>query len=676
MSRRRELDPLTLEVVHAYLISTVREMRANMASSGWNIALVETLDFSCGLISNQAELVAMSEDIPNHVFAIAYHAKLAQDTYGDDISPGDILLTNDPYTGGPHMNDILMLYPHFVAGELALMIAIRAHWADMGGKNIGSIAGQSREIFEEGIRMPLVKVGRNDVVNDDILQILLANVRNRDEAHGDFLAMMGTCKRASARLDEVVDRYGGPVVLECIEAILARSERVVQKAIKELPRGQYFYEDYLESDGYTTDPVRAECVLTVTGRELIFDFTGTATQVRGPMNAGPACAYTGTFSMVKSFLEPATPVNGGAMRPIQVVIPEGTFMSATPPAPVGGFAEVVYIAEHVAQGLLAQVIPDRVGAPPEVGANHTYLTGWDEEADRHWLSYEYPRGGTAGSWLVDGSNAVCQYDLGDIVCTVPVERSDLEYPLVVESHHLRLDSGGPGYRRGGLGSQRTIRVASPEGCNLNLVGEGAIIPKLGMAGGTTGALNRFTIIRDGEEFIPGGIPSKAGRFPLDNDDVLLIRSRGGSGWGDPLEREPERVLDDVEAGYVSRAQARSAYGVVLRRGSIDIAATKARRREMRDARREIAVLSVDLDEYDEVGRRICRISRKLAKELRVKDGDLVEYVPRKLGPHMKAWVVVDAKLAAARSPLGPKGRGVMRARGGSKLVLRPLEPPI
>ena len=390
----------------------------------------------------------------------------------------------------------------------------------------------------------------------------------------------------------------------------------------------------------------------------------------------PACAYSGTFTIVKSFLDPATPVNGGAMRPVQVVVPEGTFMSATPPAPVGGFAEVIYLAEHVAHGLLAQLIPDRIGAPPEVGANHTYLTGWDEQAGRHWLSYEYPRGGTAGSCLVDGSNAVCQYDLGDIVCTVPVERSDLEYPLVVESHHLRLDSGGPGYRRGGLGSQRTIRVASPEGCSLNLVGEEAIIPKLGMAGGTTGALNSFTVIRDGDEFIPGGIPSKAGRFPLDDGDVLLMKSRGGSGWGDPLEREPERVLDDVEAGYVSRGQARSAYGVVLRRGEIDKRETAALRKAMRAARREITVASAAEDEYDEVGRRICRLGRKFAKELGVKDGHLVEYVPRRLGPHVKAWVVVDAKLAGARSPLGPKGRGVMRARGGSKLVLRPLEPPI
>jgi N-methylhydantoinase B len=675
MKPRAVLDPVTLEVVQAYLISTVREMRANMASSGWNIALVETLDFSCGLVSPDAELIAMSEDIPNHVFAIAYHAQLARDTYGAELFPGDVLVTNDPYTGGPHLNDILMLYPYFVGSELTMMIAIRAHWADMGGKNVGSIAGQSHEIYEEGIQLPLVKMANRGVVADDLLATLLANVRNSDEAHGDFLAMMGTCKQAAHRLDELVDRYGIDVVTTSVEAILSRSQQVVEKRVSELPVGEYFYEEYLESDGFTTDPIRAECTLTVTGKELIFDFTGTAAQMRGPMNAGPAVAYTGTFVMVKSFLEPATPVNGGAMRPIQVVIPSGTFMSATSPTPVGGFAEVVYIAEHVVLGLLAQVIPDRVGAPPEVGANHTYLTGWDAEHERHWISYEYPRGGTAASWLVDGSNAVCQYDLGDIVCTVPVERADLEYPLIVETHNLKPDSGGPGFRRGGLGSRRTIRVTDPAGCRLNLVGEEAIIPRLGMAGGFTGSLNRFTIIRDGEEFIPGGVPSKAGSFPLLCGDVLVMQARGGSGWGDPLTREPERVLADVEAGYVTREHARDAYGVVIRRGRLDPAATAERRDSLRLARNRTTVVTDRTDEYDAVGRRRCRLSRSMARRLGVRDDDLIEYVPAKLGPHLKAWVTVDAKLKDTDSPLGPRGRSIMKARKGSKILIRPLEPP-
>lgn len=673
--RRVAIDPVTLEVVHAYLISTVREMRANMASSGWNIALVENLDFSCGLLSNEGELLAMSEDIPNHVFAIAYHAKLANELYAGRLDPGDVLLTNDPYTGGPHLNDILMLLPYHRAGRLTMQIAIRAHWADMGGKTPGSLSGQSREIFEEGIRIPMGKIFKRGELNEELLATLLANVRNEDDAHGDFLAMTGTCRQAAERLDELFDRYGDDVVPECVEEILGRSERVVRNAIKALPNGVYHYEEYLESDGWTADPLRAQVELTVTDDELLFDFAGTAPQVRGPMNAGPACAYTGVFIMVKSFLEPATPVNGGSMRPIRVVIPDGTVMSAVPPAPVGGFAEVVYMGEHVAIGALAQLIPDRVGAPPEVGANHTYISGWDPATNRHWISYEYPRGGTAGSPRVDGSNAVCQYDLGDIVCTVPVERSDLAYPLRIESHMLRLDSGGPGYRRGGLGSVRTIRVTSPEGCSLGLVGEGAIIPRLGMAGGHPGALNRFTVVRDGVELQPGALPSKCTDFHLQLGDVLVIESRGGSGWGDPLAREPERVLDDVETGYVSVAQALEEYGVVIEGGAVDARATKALRTKLARGRRSVTVASARVDEYDAVGRRLCRVSPAFARRLGVHEGDVVDYVPAALGPHLKAWIAIDRALAGDVSPLGPKGRSIMGARGGTLLRVKPLAPP-
>ena len=676
MPNEHTIDTVTLEVVQAFLTNTVREMRSNLASSGWNVALVETHDFSCGLISKKAELLAMSKDIPNHVFAIAYHAQLAMDTYGDELHPGDILLTNDPYTGGPHLSDMLVIRPYFTDGKLTILIAIRAHWADMGGKNPGSLAGQSREIYEEGIRVPLVKIVNRGEVNDDLLQTILANVRNPDDAYGDFLAMMGTCKQAETRLDELFARYPQDTLEACIEAILARSERLVRNAVSRLPDGDYYYEEYMESDGYTRDPMRVQCKLTIAGDQMTFDFSGCAAQVRGPMNAGPACAYTGTFIMVKSFLEPETPVNGGAMRPIQVNTPGGTILSARLPAPVAGFAEVVYIAEHVVLGLLAQLLPEKVGAMPEVGANHTYITGWDEVKGRHWIFYEYPRGGTAGSPRVDGSNAVCQYDLGDIICNVPVERCELEYPLMVESHLLRQDSGGPGYRRGGLGSRREIKVLAPEGCRLSLVGEGAIIPRLGVSGGYPGALNVFTVIRGGEEFFPGDLPSKTGNFPLQEADVLVMQARGGSGWGDPLTREIERVQADVSIGYVSRRQARDAYGVVFNNGDVDVAATEELRARLRSGRIDVSVAPVETDEYDEVGRRLCRIGAQLATRLDVGDGDVIAYVPSGLGPHLKAWIRIDPSLADNTSPLGPIGMSTLRVGESDPVWVEPLRPPL
>ena len=676
MATAHAIDPGTLEVVQAFLTNMVREMRANLASSGWNVALVETHDFSCGLISNKAELLAMSEDIPNHVFAIAYHTQLAMDTYGEALYPGDVLLTNDPYTGGPHLSDMLMIHPYFVDGKLTILIAIRAHWTDMGGKNPGSLAGQSREIYEEGIRVPLVKIVNRGEVNDDLLQTILANVRNSDDAYGDFLAMMGTCKQAETRLDELFARYPHDILETCIEVILARSERLVRNAVSTLPDGDYYYEEYMESDGYTSDPMRVQCKLTIAGDRLTFDFSGSAAQVRGPMNAGPACAYSGTFVMVKSFLEPETPVNGGAMRPIQVKTPVGTILSARLPAPVAGFAEVVYIVEHVVLGLLAQVLPEKVGSMPEVGANHTYITGWDELRGRHWIFYEYPRGGTAASPRVDGSNAVCQYDLGDITCNVPVERCELEYPLTVECHLLRQDSGGPGYRRGGLGSRREIKVLAPEGCRLSLVGEGAIIPRLGVSGGYPGALNVFTVVRDDNEFFPGDLPSKTGNFPLQKGDVLVIQARGGSGWGDPLTREVERVQADVADGYVSRQQARDAYGVVFNNDDVDLAATNELRVRLSSERIHISVVPVESDEYDEVGRRLCRIGADMAARLGVSDGDVIDYVPSGLGPHLKAWIRIDPSLTDDTSPLGSNGRSILRVKGSDPVWVKPLRPPV
>ena len=669
-------DPITVEVVRGFLINTVRQMRATMATSGWNVAIVETVDFSCGLISGQGELLAMSDDIPNHVFSIGYHAKLATDTYGDEIYPGDLFLCNDPYTGGDHLNDMLLLHPYFYDDKLRLLIAVRAHWADVGGKNVGSVAGQSREIYEEGVRIPLVKVANRGQINQDLLQVIFANIRQKEENRGDFLAMIGTCKTADEQLNHLFARYTTEVVEQSIEAILGSSERVVREAIAGLPDGEYFFEEYMESDGYTANPMRTQCKLTVSGDHMVFDFAGSASQVVGPMNSGPASTYSAVFVMVKSYLEAATPVNGGSMRPITVICPEGTILSAQEPAPVAGFSEIVYISEHVVLGLLAQLMPEKTGAMPEVGANHTYIGGWDSLRGRHWIFYEYPPGGTAAQPNLDGSNAVCQYDLGDIIRNVPVERVDLQYPLRVLNHDLRQDSGGPGYRRGGLGPKRDIEVLAQEGCILSLVGEGAIIPRGGMSGGYPGAMNVFTIIRDGKEFFPGTLPSKCADFPLRQGDILRMLARGGSGWGDPLTRELERVQEDVALGYVSERQAREAYGVVFADERVDPAASQELRERMRAERVYLFIVPVDTDEYDQLGRRRCPMNAETAVLLGVNDEDVLDYIPDRLGPHLKAWVRIDSTLKGAESPLGSKGRAVLKIKEPGHIWVRPLRPPV
>ena len=481
-----EPDPITLEVVQAFLVNVTREMSATLARSAWSPALTETLDFGLGILTADGDLVAASQELPFHTFAVPFHVRYALEVFGDDIHPGDVLLTNDPYTAGPHLNDMVVLCPFFDGDRLALFIAVRAHWTDVGGRVPGSMVGGAREIFEEGIRVPMVKIHNRGELNAHLLQTILTNCRNPDEREGDFASMLGTCKTAESRLKELFERYTAGVVERCIEAVLDRSDHTVRRAVAELPDGEYYYEEYMENTGIVATPVPLRCKLTISGDRMTFDFAGSSPQVDGPVNAGPAMGFTGVFNMVKSFLERETPVNLGAMRSVTVLQEEGSFLHALPPASVAAYSEVCYLVENAFIGLMAQIIPERIGVPPECGANHTYLSGWDAKRGLHWISYEYPRGGSPASPNVDGSHVVVTYDLGDIATILPVEKMELDNPVLVLRNELRRDSEGAGYRRSGLGGVREVKVLDPDGASLSLMGEMAVIPRMGLCGGYPG----------------------------------------------------------------------------------------------------------------------------------------------------------------------------------------------
>ena len=446
------IDPITLEVVREALSSIVREMRVTLVRTAYSSILYEGEDFSCVLMDRHAQIVAMSrgQDHPLHIVPISWSMKAVHERFGDDIHPGDIFLHNDPYTGGTHLNDVAMIYPMFApapggqTGELFLFPVVRAHWGDVGGMSPGSLSGRVTEIYQEGVRIPPIRIVERGRPNQAALDLIFANMRGPREREGDFRAMIGTCRKAAERVEALLGRYGHATLQACVSELLDRAEQRMRQRIRELPPGQYAYEAYLEGGHDHLEPLRVRASVTVSGDRVIVDLAGTSPQTAGPTNVGPAMAPTGAFTILKAFLDPGGEINSGAFRPLTVIAPEGTIVNARRPAPCGGMVEVKYCVESAVMGALSQAIAGKVTGDLKGGGNHCYVGGPD------FIFYEYPAGGTGGWDGGDGNNAVRAFTESDITTIQPVEAVEQKYPLRVERCELRPDSGGAGHYRGGL----------------------------------------------------------------------------------------------------------------------------------------------------------------------------------------------------------------------------------
>jgi N-methylhydantoinase B len=347
-------------------------------------------------------------------------------------------------------------------------------------------------------------------------------------------------------------------------------------------------------------------------------------------------APTGAFTIVKAFLDPGSDVNSGAFRPLTVLTPPGTIVNADPPAPCGGMVEVKYCVETAVQGALAQALDGKVAGDLKGGGNHCYVGGPDpRRTGETFIFYEYPAGGTGGFDGGDGSNTVRTWTESDMTTLQPIEAVEQLYPVRVEATVLREDSGGPGRWRGGLGLTRAVRILAPA-TRLSVLAERAVLPPFGVCGGGAGATNRFWIRRAGRPVQPSALPGKVSGFPVEPDDVLLMESSGGGGFGDPLEREPARVAADLAEGYVTPAAAEAVYGVVLAGGVVDVTATAARRAALRAAR--LRVRPAAGAGLDAARGRAVRLDAETARALGVGPGAIVELVnPR--GAPLRAWLV-------------------------------------
>ncbi len=665
-----DIDPITLEVVREALSSIVREMRVNLIRTSYSSILYEGEDFSCVLMDAEAEIVAMSrgQDHPLHIVPITWSMKTVREKFGDDIHPGDIFLHNDPYTGGTHLNDVAMIYPLFAEGELFLFPVIRAHWADVGGMTSGSLSGLVTEIYQEGMRIPAIKIYERGRLNQAVLDLFFANMRIPEHREGDFRAMVGTCKKAADRVEALLARYGARPLRAYIWELLDRSELRMRQKIRELPDGEYRYEAYLEGGRDHFEPLIVRAKVVIAGDSVTVDLTGSAPQTQGPLNVGPAMAPTGALTILKAFLDPGGEITSGAFRPLTVITPEGTVVNARPPVACGGMAELKYCVESAVMGALAQALVGKVTGDIKGGGNHCYVGGVDPRTGRTFIFYEWPAAGTGAFEGGDGNNTVRTFTESDMTSIQPVEAVEQEYPLRVERLALRVDSGGDGRWRGGLGLVREVRVLVPE-AQFSVLSEKNLLPPYGVYGGMSGAPNRFVVARSGREIEPSPIPGKVTGFPLRAGDLVVMKSSGGGGFGDPLERDPADVAQDVLDGVVTQSKAQSVYGVVFRGGDVDQQETQRRRERLKQARQTIRVHAQEGLGY-KGGRRVCWLSRLAARRLGVKEGDIVEFVSRRGAP-LRAWVEVAAEEEADQAYLSADGLAIL-GREGDELEIRSI----
>lgn len=673
MATNLALDPVTGEVIESGLRYVVREMRATLIRLSYSPILYETHDFSCALLDTEGEIVAMSVDVPLHVFPISFGVRHLHEKFGKDMNEGDMFLVNDPWVAGTHLNDVLMIRPVFVDGELELYAAVRAHYGDVGGMTPGSVSGNSTEILHEGIRLPMIKIYDRGELNEEMLSIFLANVRAPFQAEGVFFAQAAVNRLAENRLRTLYERYGTGQVHATLQARMEQARRRMAEAIEALPDGEYHYEDYLENSGASganADPIFVRATMRIEGDKVEFDFYDCSPQRAGVGNADLATTWCGAYTVLETVLTDEPSSTTGSVAQLQVKAPEASVLNSQAPVPVGGFADILFgPVQGCCLALLSQVVPDRVCALAGSSANQTNIGGPSnpKRPGEPWFIFEFPWAGWPAVRDMDGNTSISNWYMGDLPMVWPIERGELANPMRAVFSGLRADSGGPGFRRGGSGIVRAWEVLADG--QFSFLGSEGIIPRAGMAGGYGGALNRLEVIRDGEYLQVADVPLKVGGFPLKKGDVIVTLVAGGAGYGDPLEREVERVVQDVADGYVTVEGARADYGVVIENGAADEAATRELRQQLRAARITAPVEAAERDDYNEDGLRVLKVSEALAERLGVASGELVELVPAER-PALRAWIEVDAGREGDGLPLGPFGRGACGVEAGERLWVR------
>ena len=520
---RARVDPIRLEILKNLFHSVAEEMGAALRRSAFSPNIKERRDYSCAVFDARGQALAMGDHMPVHLGSMPMSVAAALAAF--PLGQGDVAMLNDPYAGGTHLPDITLVMPVFVAGSKAprFYVASRAHHADVGGSQAGSMA-LTQEIFAEGVRIPPVKLCRGNAVDRDVLALVLANVRTPEERQGDLTAQIAACRTGTRRLEEIVARYGLGEVARYAGHLLDYSERMMRATLREIPPGRYLGEDFLDDDGMTPEPVRIRVAITVRGGRARVDFTGSAPQCAGSINAVEAITVSTVYYVFRCLVDEQVPATAGLLWPIQVIAPLGTVVNARPPCAVaGGNVETSQRIVDTLLRALSRALPGRVPAASQGTMNNLSFGGTDPRTGRAFAYYETIAGGLGARPGRDGISGIHNHMTNSL--NTPVEVLEYAYPVRVRQYSLRRGSGGAGKWHGGDGIVREIEFLCP--AEASLLSDRRKIGPYGLAGGRPGARGMNTLIRGGKR---RKLPSKIS-LRVEAGEVLRIETPGGGGWG-------------------------------------------------------------------------------------------------------------------------------------------------
>ena len=545
------MDSIKLEIFRSLYTSVAEEMGVSLRRTAFSPNIKERRDYSCAVFDGRGRLIAQGDHMPVHLGSMPMSVRAAIEQC--DMLPGDIVMLNDPYAGGTHLPDVTMVaavyeatggretggrgdlgtggkkrvsprHPVTPSPRLLFYVANRAHHADIGGATPGSM-GAATEIYQEGLRIPPIHIARGGVMNQELMNLLLANMRVQEERRGDLAAQLGTLRVGSERLLEIVERYGFRECDEYADHLVGYAARMMRHTLAAIPDGVYGAEDFLDDDGETADPVRIAVKIEKRGEQARIDFTGSAPQVRGPINAVEAITISAVYYVFRCLIAGDVPASAGILAPLEIIAPPGTIVNALPPAPVaGGNVETSQRIVDVLLKALAPAVPELIPAASQGTMNNLTIGGWDNLRGREFAYYETVAGGMGARPSADGLSAVHTHMTNSL--NTPVEALEYSVPLRVRRYSIRRGSGGAGLHRGGDGIVREIELLAD--AQVSLLSDRRRFAPYGLDGGEDGRRGKAVLIDH-----KGRRRKLAGKFSIKarSGDRIVIETPGGGGHG-------------------------------------------------------------------------------------------------------------------------------------------------